>query len=361
VLENSTYDLAWRATIPVAELLAIEFSQDLSPNNYFYHGWRLDSYYKLMAKGTEVRSKLDHLKRSVQDYPEEFGGYHIKYGSFSAAMEEAWLAHGAIADRELRFPILELALHILYLDENNQIRVNDPLEVIIRTSSHALHQGSNELQDQLARLTAGYGHRGRLLTDRLTRELLSGIPDTVSSHRNMALALSYLMLEQKSGKLNEISPPMINKWVDTLSRSFMRVELGENDQASIALNPNFVITAHHRISHVLNHRNGTPTSKLQGELSKSILEQPRFMSLWQDLGLHPDWWRRLALLEALRFSLKSGTPLICPFKGWRFEDFGIGALEDYPIKCDDQCIIGSWLRRLKAKTEIVAGHATCEE
>lgn len=271
------------------------------------------------------------------------------------------MAYNSIADNELRYPILELALHILFVNKNGQISINDPLEVIIRESSNSHTTPKDELLLKMASDRVEYGLLGELVPYMLTRQLLSDVPQHISSHKNLTLALMYLMSEQKSGDLNSLTRPILTPtWVESLSRSFIRADVSKNDRLTLELNPNYVIAAHYRILNELDVRDKTAWAKFKAEINTSLLEQSKFADLWQNLGLHSDWWRRLALLEALRTSLKFGKPLVCPYKGWQFEKFEVDALKNYPLKCDERCIIRYWLKKLKNRTEIVGSNATCE-
>jgi len=80
-----------------------------------------------------------------------------------------------------------------------------------------------------------------------------------------------------------------------------------------------------------------------------------------------DWWKWLALLETLRLRLKSGQPIVCPFRGWTIELRGWSGREDerprgfkpYVVVCGQDCTIRQWLIRTSAVSDLVAVDAVC--
>lgn len=352
---ESIFDMGWRAIIPVAELLAIDFSHDLSPINYFYFGWDIDRYYQLMGTNNDIQGKLNQLIVAIQGFPENFGGYDVEYGSFSKALEKTFLVYNAIDDSAIRFPIIDTALHVLYLDETEQVMVNDPLKMIMKLCSDPLILNREEFLKKLAYLRVAYGDAGQKLVVKLAKDLLIDLPQDIVDHRDLPMAISFLMLEQRKGKLDGLHSSQFINWVETLSRSFLRMDLIKQEPSQIAFNPNYLMAASYRICKNLN--TDTPFSRAQNK--KNILEDPQFFNGWEQFNLKPDWWQRLILLESIRISLKSGERLRCPFYGLKIKDISDIEIENDQIRCNDKCFIRAWLLKLADISELVDKDAFC--
>lgn len=350
---ESIYDMGWKAIIPIAELIAIDFSNDIRPHDYFYFGWDIDRYYQLMSMNNDIQKKLDQIKKAIKDFPENFGGYDVKYGSFSKAMEKTFLVYNKIDDDAVRFPILDTALHVLYLDETEQVVVNDPLEMIMKICSDPLLSNREEFLNKLAYLRVAYGNAGQKLIVKMAKDLMFDIPEDIINHRDLPLAISYLMLEQKQGNINYLHYSQFVKWVETLSRSFLRMDFIKQGSSQIEINPNFLLAALYRIGKINNQE--TPFKPTQAE--KKILEDPKILNIWKQLNLQSDWWKRLILLESIRSSLKKGERFVCPFFGLEIKD--ISDIENEIIRCNDNCFIRAWLIKLAGNSDIVNGNSFC--
>lgn len=352
---ESIYDMGWRAIIPVAELIAIDFSNDILPHDYFYFGWDIDRYYQLMKRDKDTQKKLGQLKESIKDFPENFGGYDVKYGSFSKAMEEMFLAYNAIDDNAVRFPILDSALHVLYLDKTKQFAVNDPIEMIMNLCSESQLSNREEFLKKLAYLRVTYGNAGQNLIVKLAKDLLYDLPKNIINHRDLPLVISFLMVEQKQGQLNGLHSSQFIDWVETLSKSFLRMDLTELGLPQISFNPNYLMASNYRICKNLKIKSPFHKAKYK----RDILEDPKYQKIWKEFDLQPDWWQRLIFLESLRYSLKNGKSLRCPFNGLDIKDISDIEIENELIRCNNKCFIRTWLLKLADKSEIINTKSFC--
>jgi hypothetical protein len=131
-------DMGWRGLAPIAEFAAIDFSEGVQDDEKKWFLWRKSPFPDLEHKYDKEKDRL--VKAVMSRYPTDFGGYHMRFGSFQKALWKAWSEYKKINDDGARKELLRLCMSLLYL-ENNEVYVMDPIQVILDYASFAQQHG----------------------------------------------------------------------------------------------------------------------------------------------------------------------------------------------------------------------------
>lgn len=349
ILERIKYvegliDMAWRGFIPVAELLAIDFADGAEKAIW---DWKIRQPTLSEKENIEnSKKKLKYVKSLINEYPSDFGGYHMNFGSFQNAMLKAWEAYNSIEDEETRKELLQLCSCIMFIDDNNQIQVREPISIILRNASLAQKQGKSVVGNLCAERQ--YVELMSIKLIHKVRELvLDGIPNEFIKIQELVSAMHQLVNKQSDGDIFPMPIRELSIYSRDASFSFLRFQYTNGGEQEVIINPVFIINA------ALNDR----------ELSKNTEDPDK--NPWPK-NLPVDWWRRLILLEAFRQSIKNGSPLTCPLLGWKvaFQAWLLSFQESLNlnleyVECHENCFIRNWLSNASAWNALSPSKGFC--
>lgn len=262
--------------------------------------------------------KTQMFETLIRNYPSDFGGYNVSFGSFQNAARSAWGGYSLIDSYQVRQELLRLCTYILYLNEDNSIQVLDPIKLIIENASFCCH---NE-EEALAALSA---HRQQLdlqsktLIDTFQELLLQGIHD--SSEKELVKTLNDLVVKQLEGSMYLGSDTALQSahWSSTWAflHYFFHQDYG-----------------YYRVHFIWPYiAHFTPKGG----------------------------WKYLLFYESLRQSLKAGSIFICPLRGWKTASMGIRSIvTPDEVKCTEQCAIRRLMVAISQHSELIQQESFCD-
>lgn len=324
-----TVDRIWHALEPVAELGSIDFS-DRVP------------LFPLEAWETEVRRDRKAIKflAMIERYSPAFGGYHERtsYESFQALMRHLWVEFHRIGDFETRKEILRLGMAVATLGETDDLVTRDPITTLLNNMAAAQQDGT-----AARRAFAQEGHRLHL-------EALRGV---------RALEDEALRdIDPKARDIHHFAPSLAThvdhqiNWEHWLNGGVFPWDRRHLSYHESEYRPFFWFTVTQSATSSVEVNNPVFIDRVPRDEEGALLNPL----------LPATWWRQLIVLEAFRQALKSGRPLMCPFRGFQIRGESSPWHEDFPqtrTECSRFCLIGRWLERATQWSDLPTERATC--
>lgn len=346
VLENlgrieEMYDRAWLRVVPIAELAAIDFAEEVALGS---DSWGI--------KGPGARRGLNKADKLwlVEMVAAELVPYEPRvgdFGSFEDTFRQAWDAYTGIEDTYARRELVRICMTSTWLEDNDKILVSDPLgELITRASlaanevdrllaSSGLYVGDGISEDYKRGMLWGRQQQDRakrawrlvshveswalsLVTEPLSSDLrkVRGMVDTLDSliQRQQGLRGGFTGGIETSGTSMESSSVRDARSSD---RGFLGFTWDCTGRRSVRINPVFLLA-----------------SQPEGDLN-----------IWKGKS-RSEWWRLLIALETIRLSLKTGEQAFCPFYGWDIDAYPLQAF------CAEDCCIRLLLEEMGGWSQI---------
>ena len=390
---QSLYDMFYRALVPVAEIAAIDFAP-----GKFDHKW---FPYRISNSDPAASATKTKLVDSVaSQFPPDFGGYSVEYGSFRKALRRVWNTYTAVENPDVARALLQMVMSSILLADNDtppgQIDVADTLAMILEAAPKLRTAGKEELVT-----LAGYARIQRNRTRKLVRGwaswFLSDIPKEYHVIGMYPMLLEKLTWFSRPGNnpipsaparwlFEELNNPRNSLLVFSLKSDGLkecRLNAGHQHLLTTGLLPELPLSP-------IDH---DPDSTFWWPQSDNPLDEKDFLeelAHCETFGGHPDkisvehftetleedgrvfvevpghekieplkrtakpvangnWWHSLALFESLRQALAQGESIDCPFSGWT------------GIDCAKGCFSRPVLRWLGQNTELSVVIPPCDQ
>jgi hypothetical protein len=320
-------DMVWHSLVPIAEIAAIDFSEDLSPTSPSPYLWRSTNLsFEEREKVDEQKARL--IQAAVAGYPPDFGGHHVTFGSFQEAVRQAWIAYNRIDDDITRKELLRLAMSSLSPVENqSSFQIIDPIKLILDNAAFA-QQHAEEAQRAFFIKRSLRSRAVLTWLDLIVTQFYGGIDDALES----ALLTAELIREkieddpEKRGMPYSMTLGMydVAHTGSGLWFSLLRFVWSADGGGVASINPVFLDV-----------------------LDEMVPSDPSYPIRWL---------LNLLFREVLRQALKTGQPIICPFKGYKISSPN----REEAFKCSASCRMRQLLELASRSTELVSDDALCE-
>jgi hypothetical protein len=307
---------------PVAEIAAIDYGSASDPTFNAMNPFVRPTDFDPIEHSKNESPKIQKL---ADIYPAEYGGYHLLFGSFSIALNEAWSEYSQLTSERLRKELLRSVMSSVGHDDTGQLVLRDPIRMLIEIS-HSVNAKQVGVQDRLA---------DQLFLDRQLQleqviNIIHGIgrrvlPERMTTRSQAALELVTVLEESVLVSMRETapSPSLLAYYGSNVGAgswySFLRFE-----QRRLQLNHN-------------------------------VLENVSLGKVTARGALEDSWWRDLLLLETVRQGLLDGGPVYCPLSGSL-------DLSEMELSCPgSSCVIRNGLEALSASTSLVGLDPLCDD